>query len=256
LRNRLKSNFCAAVFGKSVLILQQFLLLPVFLAKWGVEYYGAWLIISALPATLSCANLGLGSASSTRAILALGRGDVALANKGVLSASAILFLIYIPLTIVFFFIPADSILIKNTNCLSHVSIILGFLMASAGVNSLAGPFEGYWVARGMAARQIWIQSGFQLLNYLAIAFTVFLGGSGVHVAFIQFIITSIGTISFIYLSCKLVSWEDWELLDIVSARALMKDGIGFQLSSVWQAIYFQGSIFLANFFLGASGVAA
>ena len=256
MRNRIKSNLFAAVFGKSVLILQQFLLLPVFLSKWGVEYYGAWLIISALPATLSSANLGLGPASSTRAVLALGRGDVALANKGVLSASVILFIIYIPLTIGFFFIPADLILIQNTSCISHVSIILGFLMASAGVNSLAGPFEGYWVARGMAARQIWIQSGFQLLNYLAIALTIFFGGSGIHVACIQFIITSIGTASFIYLSCKLVSWEAWELFDIVSTRALIKDGIGFQLSSVWQAIYFQGSIFLANSFLGTSGVAA
>ncbi len=256
MRNRIKSNFCAAVFGKSVLILQQFLLLPVFLAKWGVEYYGAWLIISALPATLSSANLGLGPASSTRAVLALGRGDVDLANKGVLSASVILFIIYIPLTIVFFFIPADSILIQNTSCISHVSIILGFLMASAGVNSLAGPFEGYWVARGIAARQIWIQSGFQLLNYLAIALTIFLGGSGIHVACIQFIITSIGAVCFIYLSSKLFTWKAWELFDIVSMRGLIKDGIGFQLSSVWQAIYFQGSIFLANFFLGASGVAA
>jgi O-antigen/teichoic acid export membrane protein len=90
---RLISGFGANVFGQAVNIVIQLFSLPLFLFYWDTSTYGSWLILSAVPAYLSMADVGMVSVSGNKMTMALGRSDVAEANR--VFQSAQLFMIIV-----------------------------------------------------------------------------------------------------------------------------------------------------------------
>jgi len=59
IKKRLKKGFSANSFGFFVNLFIQVFTIPVLILYWGVDLYGEWLIISAIPAYLNFTNLGL-----------------------------------------------------------------------------------------------------------------------------------------------------------------------------------------------------
>jgi O-antigen/teichoic acid export membrane protein len=90
---RLISGFSANVFGQAVNIVIQLFSLPLFLLYWDTSTYGSWLILSAVPAYLSMADLGMVSVSGNKMTMALGRSDVAEANRVFQSANLFLIIV-------------------------------------------------------------------------------------------------------------------------------------------------------------------
>lgn len=78
---RIISGFGANAFGQMVSIVIQLLSLPLFLLYWDTSTYGAWLILSAVPAYLSMADAGMVSAAGNKMTMAMGRSDTAEANR-------------------------------------------------------------------------------------------------------------------------------------------------------------------------------
>jgi O-antigen/teichoic acid export membrane protein len=70
----------ANAFGQAVNIFIQLASLPLFLHHWDVTTYGTWLMLSALPAYLSMADVGMVATAGNRMTMALGQGQAALAN--------------------------------------------------------------------------------------------------------------------------------------------------------------------------------
>jgi O-antigen/teichoic acid export membrane protein len=66
IKKRLKKGFSANSFGFFVNLFIQVLTIPVLILYWGVDLYGEWLIISAIPAYLNFTNLGLSDAMATK----------------------------------------------------------------------------------------------------------------------------------------------------------------------------------------------
>ena len=62
-------------FGMAITIAMQLLSLPLFLHYWDTATYGNWLILSAIPAYLSMADVGMVTAAGNKMTMALGRGD-------------------------------------------------------------------------------------------------------------------------------------------------------------------------------------
>ncbi len=71
----------ANAFGQIVTILIQLLSLPIFLTYWDASIYGTWLLLSALPAYLSMADIGMTSVAGNIMTMSMGRGEVDAANK-------------------------------------------------------------------------------------------------------------------------------------------------------------------------------
>ncbi len=71
----------ANAFGQIVTILIQLLSLPIFLTYWDASTYGTWLLLSALPAYLSMADIGMTSVAGNVMTMSIGRGDIDEANK-------------------------------------------------------------------------------------------------------------------------------------------------------------------------------
>ena len=67
-RGRLVRGMSANVFGQAVTIGVQLVSLPVLIRAWGVEVYGLWLVISAIPVYLALLDAGFGTAAGNHMI--------------------------------------------------------------------------------------------------------------------------------------------------------------------------------------------
>jgi O-antigen/teichoic acid export membrane protein len=74
-RKRIFAALAANVFGQLVTTGSQFLLTPLYFAQWGAAMYGEWLILSSIPAYLTMADLGIGSAAGNEMTMRAGAAD-------------------------------------------------------------------------------------------------------------------------------------------------------------------------------------
>lgn len=81
LRQRVWKGLGANAFGQLITIGTQLLSLPFFLHYWSVREYGIWLLISAVPAYFSLADVGIGTVAMNRMTMLAARGNIARANQ-------------------------------------------------------------------------------------------------------------------------------------------------------------------------------
>lgn len=92
LMSRIVAAMGAGTLGQGVNIAIQLLSLPVFLHWWDLTQYGQWLMLSAMPAYLAMADVGMVSTAGNRMTMAIGRGDVEQANRVFHSATVFMML--------------------------------------------------------------------------------------------------------------------------------------------------------------------
>jgi O-antigen/teichoic acid export membrane protein len=80
-QQRVTRALAANAFGQVVTIATQLLLTPLFFRTWGAGLYGEWLILSSVPAYLTMADLGIGSAAGNEMAMRAGAGDHAGAQQ-------------------------------------------------------------------------------------------------------------------------------------------------------------------------------
>jgi len=83
IKSRILKGIFASGFGQAVTILIQLTGLPIFLHFWGVEKYGEWLILSAIPAYLAMSDFGFAcvAANDMTMWVAKNQRDKALSGK-------------------------------------------------------------------------------------------------------------------------------------------------------------------------------
>ncbi|RJP72637.1 MAG: hypothetical protein C4535_00215 [Comamonadaceae bacterium] len=90
---RIVAGMGANSIGMAITIGIQLASLPIFLLTWDTSTYGAWLLLSALPAYLAMADVGMVTAAGNRMTMAMGAGDVAMANRVFQSAQMFMLLV-------------------------------------------------------------------------------------------------------------------------------------------------------------------
>jgi O-antigen/teichoic acid export membrane protein len=126
-------NFSAGLLVKLATLLSQLLLVPIFLKTLGVQTYGEWLIITAIPNYLLLSDLGL-TVTITNEICRLNTlNDTEKANALFKSTNSLLLLIgtiliFSFLVFAFFFNIADLLKLKFINEIQTEAIILIYLI--------------------------------------------------------------------------------------------------------------------------------
>lgn len=77
LKSRLIRGISANAYGQAVTVLIQLVSVPLFIHYWGINHYGEWLILSALPAYLSMSDFGLGSVAGNSMVIKTAQNDKA-----------------------------------------------------------------------------------------------------------------------------------------------------------------------------------
>ena len=88
MKRRIIEGMGANSFGMAITIVMQLVSLPLFLHFWNLETYGKWLILSAVPAYLSMADVGMVTTAGNKMTMAMGRKDPLEANQIFQSAQA------------------------------------------------------------------------------------------------------------------------------------------------------------------------
>lgn len=71
---RILSGFIANGYSQGVTIFSQIVLVPFFIANWGVQQYGDWLILIALPMYISLSDMGFSTTASNEMCMLSGKG--------------------------------------------------------------------------------------------------------------------------------------------------------------------------------------
>jgi O-antigen/teichoic acid export membrane protein len=81
MKRRIVAGMGANSLGMAITIGIQLASLPLFLYAWDASRYGTWLMLSAIPAYLSMADVGMVTAAGNKMTMAIGRGDAREANR-------------------------------------------------------------------------------------------------------------------------------------------------------------------------------
>ena len=100
LRSRLKKGLGAQAYAKIVNVLIQLATVPLLITTWGVELYGAWLILTAIPIYLTMSDLGFATAAQNEMTMAVGRGNRAAELETFQSAWLLVLAVSFPVALV------------------------------------------------------------------------------------------------------------------------------------------------------------
>ncbi len=239
-----------------MLLLQQFLLVPLFLVAWGPDYYGSWLVISAIPSMLMLSNMSLGTAASVRVALELGEGKDMEAGK-ILATSELLILSVCGLLVaVTAMLPGAFFEWVSVGQIQHPNLVLSALLAGFGIMALTGPLEGLWNAKEKAAASLLYRAALEAACLIAAVLALLLKFEALGFAVTILLVRLVGTAVFLVASWRVLDPATSPTPSLSLVLPLLRKGVGFQVGAAWPALYFQGSILLANWILGPIGAAA
>ena len=186
LRSRLAKGLSAQAFGKISGVFIQLASVPLLIAYWGADLYGAWLILAAIPAYLAMSDLGFAAAGQAEMTMAVGRGDdddaIDIFQGTWLLVTALSIAIVLIMGAAASFAPlADwfNIAVLSNGDMVTTLWLLGFSVLIAVQCSIL--YAGFH-AHGQYGLGTFLLSGVRLLEFLLLAVAVSLGGGPVEAA--------------------------------------------------------------------------
>lgn len=179
-RRQFLSAAAAQLFSLAVTIALQLLIVPILIWIWGVERYGVWLLISAVPAYFSLLDMGFAQVSGNEMTMRLARGDragavVAAQTAWFLSAIAccVILAATVPLALVFDF--RDWFLVPST-VHDDITFSAVFLIFSILVSLVFGVVSACLRAFGLSYLMITANTIARLTMFLGQIVVAYMGG--------------------------------------------------------------------------------
>jgi len=260
---RLAIGFVGQGIWRLAVALNTVVLVPVLIARWGLDGYGQWMTISALVSYLGYANLGLVAAASNELIMSVAAGDHARATR-CFQMSCNLALGPLPLVLAAILALAASLpLVSWFNLQQFSQGAVLFILALGALQLCCETLRGFMVGvlysagRYGVAYNIAAGAKFAELGSAIYAVGV-LGARPVHLAVI---VTAIALVDLIVIVCLARSAASWARLDVrvMDGRFLrdqLKPALGFACFNLaTQGVLVQGPRLVLGTLMGGSAVA-
>jgi O-antigen/teichoic acid export membrane protein len=261
LKSNLLKNGIAASLQKGVRILEQLLLVPFFLTSWGAAYYGEWLTLTIIPTMLGFSDLGFGTSAANALVLRYASGDkqgaANIAKTGLFIINrVVLCSILISALLIFildWFKIFDKSLINRIDAIGAISL----LMIARILNFYQQLFEAYYRSARKAALSINLQSIYSVLNITFGLIVLLTGGNIIAYASVTLIIAVIFNPLYAWKAKHTLALYETNKGKVIKEdiKTITKKGLGYLMSPIWQAIYFQGTTFVVRIVLGPEAVA-
>lgn len=245
----------ANAVGQGVSVLIQLLSLPLFLHVWSADTYGVWLMLSAFPAYLSMADVGMVTVAGNRMTIDIGQGQVAEANRVfqsaqvfVLAACAALALISVPLV----WLMPGSVLQSADQRVALTALIGAVLLTLWG-----GLSEALFRATERYALGTFLSNMVRLAEWAGWMGGLLLDGSLTAVAVGGLLMRGAGTLWMGRLSGADAKGLQWGLAQASRSEVvvMVKPALSFMAFPLANAISFQGVTLLVGQQLGMASVA-
>jgi O-antigen/teichoic acid export membrane protein len=255
MRRRIIAGMGANSFGMAVTVGIQLASLPLFLYYWDTATYGVWLMLSAIPAYLSMADVGMVTAAGNRMTMAMGRGDADEANRvfqsaqyfmavtcGCLAAVSVPVVLWAPLP-----------WLENWDQrLALAALVLGVLAALFG-----GLAEAVFKATHRYAHGTLLGNLVRLGEWAGSIIGLILGGSFAAVAMSGLAARLLGTVAGMLLAGRGANGLRWGVRHARRAEvfAMIRPAFSFMIFPLSNAISFQGVTLLVGAMFGPVAVA-
>jgi O-antigen/teichoic acid export membrane protein len=255
MKRRVFAGMGANSFGMAVTIGIQLVSLPLFLHYWSASTYGVWLMLSAIPAYLSMADIGMVTAVGNKMTMVMGKGDVHVANAQFQSAQLFMTIVcgliaLIALPIIFF---APLAFLHNIDTrLALAALCLGVLAALFGGLSEAVFKSTQRYATGTMFSNV-VRLG-EWIGYMLGLMTV---GSFAAVALCGLAFRLAGTLIVMQISMRGNHGIHWGTQAAKRAEivAMIKPAVAFMAFPLANALSFQGLTLLVGALFGPVAVA-
>ncbi len=255
MKRRIIAGMGANSFGMAITIGIQLVSLPVFLHYWDTSAYGVWLMLSAIPAYLSMADVGMVTAAGNKMTMAMGKDDVPEANRVFQSAQMFMAIVCGSLAL----IVVPLVLLAPLPGLETMDQRVALSALSTGV--LAALFGGLTDAAFKSTQRY--ATGAMLANYVRLGewlgsmLGLMLLGSFAAVALSALAMRLIGTVTTMVLAIKGSHGLRWGMYAAEGAeiRAMVKPAVSFMAFPLANALSFQGVTLLVGALFGPVAVA-
>ena len=255
MKRRIIAGMGANSFGMAITIVIQLISLPLFLHYWDTSTYGVWLMLSAIPAYLSMADVGMVAAAGNKMTMSMGDGDVIEANRTFQSAQ--LFMTIVCCSLALIVIPL--VLWAPFSGLSTMDRRIALLALSAGVllSLFSGLTETLYRSTGRYAVGAVLGNLVRLGEWLGSLLGLMLIGSFAAIALFSLAARLMGTVFFIWYAARgnhgiKLGISLAEKTEVIS---LVKPAISFMTFPLANALSFQGVTLLVGALFGPSLVA-
>ena len=259
-RRRILSGLGANVYGQLVTMVVQLAGVPILLHAWGVQLYGEWLILFAIPAYLSMADLGFSQSAGNDMTARAARGDrsgalavfqslaaliYTIAAAGLLLGGALLWRLPLERWLHFQVLDADAL-----------RWVLALLAAEVFAALPNGVNHAGFRAGGDYALHVGLTSTTRLLQFSGIWIMALAGGGPVAAAAAFFGVRVVATMA---LTLLLVRRHRWLRFGFAHARRaelrrLGKPALANMAIPLAQALNIQGMVLVVGAVLGPSAV--
>lgn len=260
LAKSLFKNGIASTIQKIVKILEQLILVPFFISAWGAAYYGEWLTLTIIPSMLAFSDLGFGSSAANKFLLKYASNDkqgaANTAKSGIIIITGVvifsLLLSAAAIYIIDFFRIFEKSLILREDAIWAISL----LMIARILGFYNQMFEAYYRAARNAALSINMFTLFSAIN-ITVSIAVLIAGKGViWFALSNLLVAILFTPFYAIVAVRKLGLEKSYKGNVLRSeiKEIAKNGFGYLLSPIWQAIYFQGTTFVVRVTLGPFAV--
>lgn len=242
-------------FGMAVTIVIQLVSLPLYLLYWDTATYGTWLMLSAIPAYLSMADVGMISAAGNKMTMALGKGDVLQANRVFHSAQMFmgvvcgaLALLVVPIVL---WAPLPWLASMD------IRVALAALSISVLVSLVGGLSDAVFKSTQRYATGTMLGTFVRLGEWLGAMIGLATIGSFPAVAMCGLAVRLAGTLALIVLAQRGDHGLTWgtHLADRAEIHTTVKPALAFMAFPLANALSFQGMTLLVGALFGPIAVA-
>lgn len=252
---RIVLGFGANAFGQIVNIVIQLFSLPLFLMYWNTSVYGSWLMISAVPGYLSMADVGMVQAAGNKMTMAMGRSDVAEANR--IFQSAQLFMIIVCGSLLVTVTPLVLLAPLPDYINMDERIALAALFCNVLFAMFAGLSEAVFKATGRFGLGLMMLNLTRLAEWAGFMVGLFLFRNFAGVAIMGLLARVTGIACNMYVAQRGDFGLNWGLGQATKdeIRATIRPAVSFMAFPLANALSFQGVTLLVGALLGPSSVA-
>jgi len=259
-RNRLHKGFGANIYNQGVTIIVQLVGVPVLLYAWGVELYGEWLILFAIPAYLSMSDLGFTLSAANDMTTKVAYNDrvgalVVFQSLSALVHGVIVFALILT-TCLLFCTPFSEWLPLHRMSSNEARWVLWFLAAEVFARLADGVNHAGFRANGDYALHLSLRSTTRLLQFSGLWVVALWDLRPVAAAGAFFGVRSLSSIAFRLLLMQRHRWLTFGFAHVRSAelRRLFKPALANIAIPFSQTLNIQGMVLVIGSVLGSVAV--
>ena len=260
LRRRLLKGLAGHAFNQPLGILIQLVSVPLLLAAWGVQMYGEWLIVMAIPAYLVRSDIGFTTAAYNEIAMQSGRGDRAGAGATfqtcwlVVTASSLVAALLV--IVAAHVVPVGAWFGFTALVPAAVAWIVVALVVRVVINIQTELLNAGFVSAGAYGRGAFMQGLIRLLEFLLLVGAVAAGLGPIGAAVGLAAGRLVGAVVMVVAMRRVSPWlhHGVAAANRRTARRLLGPGLGFCGMTVANMLKIQGMVLVVGAVLGPAAV--